>query len=381
MTTIFQRFLRLFYRRRSLRFTPYGTRFVLMTLAVGLAAINTRNNLLYLILAMMLSFIILSGILSEETLRHLRVERILPTNPFAGRAMRMYFRIISRRRRFSSFCLSMQEMEIAGMQLKPIYIDKLAAGQRLLSGTQVLFSHRGLYRFERICLETTFPFGFFKKRLFYQQPQEIVVYPRLFYLPPELLTRLSVSGETHGIQLVGQGSSIRGVRDYTPLDDARTIHWKASARQSKLLSKEYEFEEEQRLMLCLSNHLPEPVEKEDREFLEKAISLTASLSYHLLMEGHAVEIQTLTQKVEMGKGLSHLNKILCMLALLEPVYGTSFTESVSGDSSVLSVPRILILPQQGSLWNKRQTGFARVLTITDPDLKSFMVSKRVDVEG
>jgi uncharacterized protein (DUF58 family) len=380
MTAIFKRFLRYFYRRRSLRFTPAGTRFVLMTLAVGLAAINTRNNLLYLILAMMLSFIILSGILSEEALRHLRVERILPMNPFAGKSLRMYYQVISGRRQFSSYCLSIQEMENAGFQSKSIYMDKLAAGQRNLSSTQILFPHRGLYHFEGVRLETTFPFGFFRKRLFYEQPQKMIVYPKLIHLPPGLLNRLTASGETHEMQFIGQGSSIRGLRDYTPLDDARVIHWRASARQNKLLSKEYEHEEEQRLTICLSHHLPKPVTEENRDFLEKAISLAASLSYHWLMEGHAVEVQTLTRRVKMGKGLSQLNEILCMLALLEPVHGTSYTERAHEDRSSLRAPRILILPREDSVWKKRD-GFTRVLTVTDPELLTWMISKNRDAEG
>ena len=48
-----------------------------MTLLVGFGAINTGNNLLYLLLGMMLALILLSGVLSETTLRKLRVRRRL----------------------------------------------------------------------------------------------------------------------------------------------------------------------------------------------------------------------------------------------------------------------------------------------------------------
>src|SRR2546426_12793719 len=76
-------FFRWFYRYRSLRLTPERVRFLLLTLAVGVAALNTGNNLLYLLLAMMLSLIVMSGILSEQCLRHLVIRRRIPEHVFA----------------------------------------------------------------------------------------------------------------------------------------------------------------------------------------------------------------------------------------------------------------------------------------------------------
>ena len=54
---------------RRLQFTREGRIIVLLSVGVGFAAINTGNNLLYLLLGWLLSFIIASGILSEQTLR------------------------------------------------------------------------------------------------------------------------------------------------------------------------------------------------------------------------------------------------------------------------------------------------------------------------
>src|SRR5262249_58543928 len=71
-------FIRAMSRRRSIRFTPEGVRFLLFTLGIGLAAINTGNNLFYLLLAMMLSLIVVSGLLSEHCLRRLEFRRHMP---------------------------------------------------------------------------------------------------------------------------------------------------------------------------------------------------------------------------------------------------------------------------------------------------------------
>src|SRR5262245_33888588 len=63
---------------RKLQFTREGKYFVGITIGVGFAAINTGNNLLYLLLGMMLSLIIASGIMSELSLRALTVTRQPP---------------------------------------------------------------------------------------------------------------------------------------------------------------------------------------------------------------------------------------------------------------------------------------------------------------
>lgn len=49
---------------RHLRFTREGKYFVALTFGIGFAAINTGNNLLYLVLGMLLALIVGSGVLS-----------------------------------------------------------------------------------------------------------------------------------------------------------------------------------------------------------------------------------------------------------------------------------------------------------------------------
>ena len=54
---------------RTLKVTRMGRTYLVVTFGVGLGALNTGNNLLYLVLGLLLSVIILSGVLSERCLR------------------------------------------------------------------------------------------------------------------------------------------------------------------------------------------------------------------------------------------------------------------------------------------------------------------------
>src|SRR4051812_6195848 len=61
---------------RSLTITGPGRTYLVITLGVGLGALNTGNNLLYLVLGLLLSMVVVSGVLSENCLRRLEIRRL-----------------------------------------------------------------------------------------------------------------------------------------------------------------------------------------------------------------------------------------------------------------------------------------------------------------
>src|SRR5438309_11606713 len=104
------RFRRWLRPPRRLQFTREGKYFVGITVGVGFAAINTGNNLLYLLLGMMLSLIIASGILSEMSLRGLEVTRRPPGRLHAGRPFLMGIALKNTKRRLPSFSVEVEDL-------------------------------------------------------------------------------------------------------------------------------------------------------------------------------------------------------------------------------------------------------------------------------
>ena len=100
----------LFILPRTLSFTKEGKKFIAILFLIGIAAINTGNNLLYLIVAMMLSIIVISGILSESTLRGIEVVRVMPGHIFAGRPAMVTWAISNKKRVFPSFSIIIDEI-------------------------------------------------------------------------------------------------------------------------------------------------------------------------------------------------------------------------------------------------------------------------------
>src|SRR5215470_6602612 len=112
---------------RTLKTTREGKYFIGITIGVGFAAINTGNNLLYLLLGMMLSLIIASGVLSEISLRELGVARTPPDALYADRPFLMGIGLHSGKPRLSSFSVEVEDL-IGGRPLdKKCYFLKLPA--------------------------------------------------------------------------------------------------------------------------------------------------------------------------------------------------------------------------------------------------------------
>jgi len=326
--TFLSKIIRFIYRNRSLRFTKEGLSFVLFTLAVGIAAVNTGNNLLYLILAMMLSLIIVSGVLSEQCLKHLTVTRRFPSQLFAGSTNTFQIRATNHHRLFPSFSIQVQEEKELAPQCGEVYFFKLPAGASRTSGCSITPAHRGRYLFQKVAFRTRFPFGLFQKSLIRLFPDEVLVYPAIYSVQTLIDENLLTIGTTQELNRRGAGATLYNLRDYQEGDDARNIHWKTSARQARLYSKEYEQEEEKRIRLVLDQELPAVPQAEESfsdllEDFEYAVSLTASLAVYFLSKGYWVELQTGACTVPFGVGQAHLDRLLRPLALIRPQIGTS----------------------------------------------------------
>ena len=86
--------------------TGVGIIYVVSVLLIGVAALNTGNNLLYVIVAAMLAAILVSGVASAIVLRELELDVHLPEQVFAGRSTLGKIVVRNRRRWLPSFSIS-----------------------------------------------------------------------------------------------------------------------------------------------------------------------------------------------------------------------------------------------------------------------------------
>ena len=98
---------------------------------------------------------------------------------------------------------------------------------------------RGEYSFAPVEVESTLPFGLFRARRRLPAPLGILVYPEVFAYRPAHLSAGDSEAAAQGAA-VGVAGEFRGAREYQPGDVLRNIHWRRSARESRLMVKEYD---------------------------------------------------------------------------------------------------------------------------------------------
>jgi uncharacterized protein (DUF58 family) len=300
-------------RWRSIRLTPEGTRFLLFTFGIGLAAINTGNNLFYLLLAMMLSFIVISGLLSEHCLRRLEFYRHIPDLIIANEPTTLTLSVANRNSHLPSFSLRLLDV-VEGQD-----VDRGLAIRLLLPQSSVLLSYpllvtkRGCVRFEGIRAQTLFPFGLFIKKGLYATQAHLLVSPPIKPLTLRFVDELVSEGQGESLPRRGHGAQLYNLRPYQPGDDSRAIHWMTTARTSQLIVRETEAEDQRRITVVLSIIAP----KECDLLFERSVTLVASLLWQLTERAYPVRLVVGTEDSGLGSGSPHLLEMLRLLALCE----------------------------------------------------------------
>ena len=168
-------FVRGISQRRSIRLTSEGTKFLLFTFGIGLAAINTGNNLFYLLFAMMLSLIVISGLLSEHCLRRLEFHRHVPDLIIANEPTSLTLSVTNRNRHLPSFSLRFCDV-VEGKDVdRGLTIPLLPAQGSVLLSYPLLATKRGQIRIEATRAHTLFPFGLFLKKGRYPMEAHLLV--------------------------------------------------------------------------------------------------------------------------------------------------------------------------------------------------------------
>ena len=290
----------------EIRITNFGLGYILMCLVVAIAALNTGNNGLYLVLAGMLAAMIVSGFLSRRNVRAVQCDIETAGEVVATRPAWLKVTVENRLRTATAQALFFLHESLPG----PLWVDPLAPGEKREIVVEGVFPRRGVYREADAGILSRFPLGLFRKYRRARLSREIVVYPL-----PETAPVPEIPPE----DARGGGSDIRTLREFSPGDDPRDVHWKQSARMRRWIVREREAERDRVLFLAIENALPAPEDPAALARFERAIARCAGAALLLLSRGGEVGFHARGTKVAARGGKSQRVRILDALARLEPV--------------------------------------------------------------
>ncbi|MGK0179177.1 MAG: hypothetical protein ACI8PD_000969, partial [Nitrospinales bacterium] len=262
-------------RNRTLSLTREGLGFILLLFGVGLGAINTGNNLLYLVLAMCCSFIAVSGVLSELSFRNLVVKAKGPAHLYCNETGTLDFKITNSKAWSPSFSIYILLPSDGRYSLEqPPYFFFIPAGETLEKSALFSGNKRGPLQINSCLLATRFPFGFYYKTKTIPLNMDMVIFPTLH--PVQLPPKNESIQEGEGT-LQTRGEEIYAVREFRPGDSLNSVHWKSSAKTGNLRVKEFQSTSEQSYTVFLN--VKEPGSNKTVKVIEERVSKAASLIY------------------------------------------------------------------------------------------------------
>ena len=340
--------------------TREGLVYLAIIIVIGIAALNTGNNLLFIVVSAMLSAILVSGIASAGELRGLKLEVVLADHTFAGEPVMARASLRNTRRWLPALSVSLvppraqragrrlrwqrdvfvwppkaapgkQWLRLPDLHLKlvadsaaepsifngRVYFPYIPAGVSTSRPLNLLFEKRGRYVQDAFGLSTRFPFSFLAKTRRVNLPaenaaegtgRELIVYPSVQPTADVLEVLPMITGEFE-VYLRGRGNDLYRIREYLPEDSARHVHWKASARTGSLKVREFTREDERKLRFVFDN--PEAGVVGDADY-ERGVTTAASLAWHFAGENTELSF------VAPGFAASDVYEFLRYLALVTP---------------------------------------------------------------
>ena len=272
---------RVFRRNVEFQLTKGGWVFVASVLLLMGAALNSGNNLLYLLAASLLAALLVSGLISSLSLSGMTLDYQLPERLFAAAETPLTIKLSNEKRWLAGYGLSVRPAggQDPGMAMEPVYFPYIPRHGQATAATRIRFAERGAYQAGSLALATGFPFGLIRKwRRFRPETHDrpILVYPALQPGAPQMVGRAE-NGE-HAMGRPGPGEDLYRIRPHQPGDEARHVHWKATARLGSLRVREFSQEERPRARL-VANWPAGPSAQREHEISEYA-TLVWELAQH-----------------------------------------------------------------------------------------------------
>jgi uncharacterized protein (DUF58 family) len=348
--------------RMEYRVSREGWIYILGIFLVAIAALNTGNNLLFLILASLIAIILMSGVLSSITLSGISMRLQLPEHIFAGQPVRGLVEVHNEKLTLPSFSLRVEGVRAktsaqAAMLETPVYFPYIPKHDRAQQIVPMTFPRRGIYSQEAFRIVTRFPFGFLQKARRVDLKSEALVYPSVEPTRDFFEVLPGMQGALESLAK-GRGQDLYALRDYQPRDSSRHVHWKASARLGSLMVREFTREDDCRVILVLDPHSSAGLtRKEADERFERAVTMCAALAWHFYERNAVLQFRTAGFETPLVEADEIIFEILRHLATAKPCPPDPNRALLSDLASQAEIFRVIVTSESrgtipSSIWNQ-----------------------------
>lgn len=232
-----------------LSITRLGLEYLAVLLLVGVCAVQTGNNLLYLVFSLMVGLFLVSGWTSRSALQDLELEAIEEGNIFARVRGAIRVRLQDRApRRIRALEV---RLETDQARVEPGFYGGGSSQGEALVILQAQPERRGPCRLRSLELRTAYPFGFLEKTRRLPLEREILILPH----PRAAIPPMGLRGESRRSLPKPGESAPEGARPFREGDPLSRVHWKRTAQRGTPWVRTFEDEAPASIRLWLDLRL------------------------------------------------------------------------------------------------------------------------------
>ncbi len=238
---------------KAIKITKAGYIYIFITICFGFAAINTGNNLVYLITASLLGFMGVSGFFGRKNIYNLKIELLFPNEVFANREFPLKVTLLNNRIFLPAFLI---QVDINGFKILFPFTEEKKYEERFVT---YKFYERGLNKIDKVTISSPFPFNFFIRFNVIKLKEKKIVFPEPLQYSFDFLQieKTNLQGKNFST-LKGFSGDLISIRDYSENDSMKLIHWKSTAKTGKLMVKELTQETDTPVIIDFDNiHYPD----------------------------------------------------------------------------------------------------------------------------
>lgn len=194
---------------------------------------------------------------------------------------------------------------------------QIAAGEAQVLSYELRPVKRGAYKFGKVNIFIRSNWGLVQRRLQYDLPMEVPVYPSILQMKQYALKAFAKISHHQGIKKmrrIGHSYEFEQIKNYVRGDDYRSINWKASSRRGALMVNQYEEERSQQIYSVIDKSRSMRMPFSRLSLMDYAINTSLALSNIAIQKHDRAGLFTFSDKIgtilKADNRATQLNKIL-----------------------------------------------------------------------
>jgi uncharacterized protein (DUF58 family) len=283
-----------------------GYIYIALTILIGFSAVNTGNNLIYIVTSALLSYMLVSGIFGRRNIQGIDILMEFPQEMFAGMEFPVGVKVMNRKRFMPAFLIG---VSVGDQRVTFPFVEP---GSEAVQYIHLRFEERGRYETGDCGISSVFPFNFFSRYRKVPKRFSVTVFPqpqKCDLIQPRD-SRAKSKGDI-STNAAGFDADILSIRDYVLGDPVKYISWKSTAKTGRLKTKELSSIELESVIIDF--------DRMDKPGIEFAISCTTYTILKLMRSKVPVGLSIGGETFKPGSSPGHRARLLTKLAL----YGKS----------------------------------------------------------